>query len=411
MTADPNATAHRRVVESHPWLVGVRPAAEVVRDMRENLILHAAPPTTWADMSDLLRGGMIGAALFEGLAETEEEAVAKAAAGAIVFGAAQDHGAVAGGAGSITASLPVMVVEDRSNGNRSAHFLMEGFGRALAFGAYEPPVLDRLRWFRDGLGPILDRAIRAVGGIDLRALMAEALLRGDELHNRNKAASSLFFEQIALGLLEVGPPLEAHRRILRFLHENFQFFVCAVLPAVELMLRAGHGIPGCGLLTGIGGNGKACGIRVSGLGERWFVAPGEVPKGVLQPGVAPEDVAPGCGDSFLVECAGLGASVLPGALALGPSIGCSSADARRFSEGAYRIALGEHPHYRVPALDSRGAPVGVDVRKVVETGIRPAIDIVMGHRKPGVGMVGMGVVSPPMACFQEAVQALGPGPR
>lgn len=343
------------------------------------------------------------------MARTPEEAAARAAGGEIEFGAAQDHGAVAGGVGSITASLPVVVVEDRSNGNRSAHFLMEGFGRTLVFGAYDDAVLDRLRWFRDSAGPILDQAIRALGGIDLRALMAEALARGDELHNRNRAASSLLLNAVAAGLLEVGPPLAEHRRILGFLSENVQFFVCAVLPAVELMTRAAHGIPGASVVTGIGGNGRECGLRISGLGDRWFVAPGAVPRGVLQPGIEPADVAPGCGDSFLIECGGLGASVLPAAPALAPVLGCTPQDAARFAESAYRIALGEHPHYRVPALGFRGIPVGVDARKVVATRTLPVIDIVMGHRRPGVGMVGMGVVSPPMECFEQAVQALDAG--
>jgi hypothetical protein len=352
---------------------------------------------------------MIGAALFEGLAKTPEQAIAMAAAGEIRFGAAQDHGAVAAGVGSITASLPVLVVEDRSNGNRSAHFLMEGFGRTLVFGAYDPPVIERLRWFRDCLGPTLDGAIQALGGIDLRELMAEALLRGDELHNRNKAATSLFFERIALGLLEIGPSSDDHRRILRFLQDNFQFFVCAVLPAAELMLQAAHGIPGSTVVTGIGGNGKECGIKLSGLGERWYIAPGEIPRGILQQGISPEDVAPGCGDSFLVECAGFGGSILPAAPALLPTIGCTRADAQRFSEGAYRIALGEHPHFQVPALDFRGTPVGVDARKVVERDLLPVIDIAISHRRAGLGMIGMGVVNPPMACFREAMRALQEG--
>lgn len=406
MTTDPNAVAYDRMVRSHPWLVGVRPAGEVIPTLRRNMILHAAPPIAWARMSDLLRGGMIGAALFEGLAKTPEEAIAKAAAGEIEFGAAQDHGAMAGGVGSITASMPVMVVEDRSNGHRSIQFLMEGFGRALVFGAYDAPVLERLRWLRDRVGPILDGAIQALGGLDVREIIAESLARGDELHNRNRAATSMFVNRIALGLLETRPPADEHRRILAFLADNVQFFVCVVLPAMQLMLRAAHGIPGCSAVTGIGGNGTNCGIRVSGVEGRWFTAPGDVPKGVLQPGVQPSDVAPGCGDSFLVECAGLGASVLPAAPALTPALGVSLADAARFAEGAYRIALGEHPHYTVPALGFRGIPVGVDARRVVDTGIRPVIDIVMGHRNAGVGMVGLGIVSPPMQCFQEAVKAL-----
>jgi hypothetical protein len=406
MSAQANALAYERMVASHPWLVGVRPAAEVVPGLRKNLILHAAPPAAWKDMSDLLRGGMIGAALFEGLARTPEEAVARAEAGEIEFAPAQDFGAMAGGVGSITASLPVLVVEDRSNGNRSAHFLMEGFGRTLVFGAYDAPVLERLRWFRDGLGPALDGALRAVGGLDLREMMAEALARGDELHNRNRAATSMFVNRMAMGLLEAGLPAAEHRRILTFLGDNMQFFVCAVLPAAQLMLRAADGIAGCSVVTAIGGNGRDCGIRLSGLGHRWFTAPGDVPRGVLQPGVAESDVGPGCGDSFLVECAGLGASVLPAAPALVPVLGVTLADAARFAEQAPRIALGEHPHYRVPSLGFRGIPVGVDARRVVETGIRPVIDIVMGHRKAGVGMAGMGIVSPPLSVFVEAVKAL-----
>jgi hypothetical protein len=406
MSPGANALAYERMVASHPWLVGVRPAAEVVPGLRKNQILHAAPPAAWKDMSDLLRGGMIGAALFEGLARTPEEAVAKAEAGQIEFGAAQDLGAMAGGVGSITASLPVLVVEDRANGNTSAHFLMEGFGRTLVFGAYDDAVLERLRWFRDGLGPALDRAIRAVGGLDLREMIAEALTRGDELHNRNRAATSMFVNRIALGLVEAGLPAAEHRRILAFLSDNMQFFVCAVLPAAQLMLRAADGIPGCGVVTGIGGNGRDCGIRLSGLGRRWFTAPGAVPRGVLQPGATEGDIGPGCGDSFLVECAGLGASVLPAAPALVPALGVTAADAAHFAEQAPRIALGEHPHYKVPALGFRGIPVGVDARKVVETGIRPVIDIVMGYKKAGVGMAGMGIVSPPLSCFVEAVKAL-----
>src|SRR5215211_6258024 len=171
MTGGSNAIAYERIVASHPWLIGVRPAAEVVAGMRPNLILHAAPPTSWQNMSDLMRSGMIGAALFEGLARTPEEAAARAASGEIAFGAAQDHDAVTGGVGSITASTPVMVVEDRSNGNRSSHFLMEGLGRTLVSGAFDDSVLERLRWFRASFGPILDSAIRAAGGIDVREIM------------------------------------------------------------------------------------------------------------------------------------------------------------------------------------------------------------------------------------------------
>jgi hypothetical protein len=404
---EPNAIAYERMAASHPWLIGVRPAREIVPGMRENLILHAAPPTAWADMSELMRGGMIGAALLEGLAQTPEQAIAKAASGEIAFGAAQDHGAMAGGVGAIAASTPVMVVEDRSNGNRSAHFLMEGLGKTLVSGAYDQAVLDRVRWFRDSMGPILDAAIREQGGIDVREIMVEALTRGDELHNRNRAANSLFVNKIALALLDGAGAPQERKKVLSFLESNVQFFVSAVLPAAELMTRAAKGIAGCSVLTNVGGNGAQCGIKVSALPDRWFTATGDIPKGVLQDGYNVSDVAPGCGDSFLIECAGLGASVLPAAPAFCPAIGVSLDEARAFSDCAYKLSIGEHPHYRIPALAFRGAPMGVDVCKVVQSGTLPLIDIMMCHRKPGIGLIGMGVVSPPMQCFVDAIKALG----
>jgi len=401
-----NTLAVERMAASYPWLVGVKPAAEVVPAMAPDLILHASPPTTWAKMGDGMRGGMIGAALFEGLARTPEEAVAKAEAGQIRFDAAQNHDAMTGGVGSITASMPVMVVEDRSNGNRATHFVMEGLGRTLVSGFYSNDVLTRLRWFRDSLAPMLDRALGALGGIDAREIIAEALARGDELHNRNRAATSMLQNKLVIGMLDCNVPAVELKRALQFIDGNPQFFVGVVLPAALLMLKAARGIPGCSIVTGIGANGKDCGIQLSGLGERWFTAPADIPTGVLLAGFSADDVAPGCGDSLTVECAGLGASVLPAAPAFGPVIGASSRDAALYAHNAYAIARGEHPFYKVPALDFRGIPTGFDAREVVRTGVLPTIDIMMGHRKPGVGMVGMGVMRPPMKCFEDALRAL-----
>src|ERR1700736_2089503 len=216
----PNTIAYERMIASHPWLVGVRPAAEVVPGMRPNLILHAAPPVRWSHMGDLMRGGMIGAALYEGLARTPEEAAEKAQSGAIMFDAAQNHGGIAGGVGSITASMPVMVVEDRSNGNTATHFVMEGLGRTLVSGFYDDAVLDRLRWFRDSFAPMLDGAIRAIGGIDLRAMMAESLCRGDELHTRNRAGTSMLVNHIVPALTDMGAQGSDIKRALAFLAGN-----------------------------------------------------------------------------------------------------------------------------------------------------------------------------------------------
>jgi hypothetical protein len=389
--AEANREAIERVLASEPWLVGIRPAGEVVPGMRRNLILHAAPPASFDELSPVLRAGVLGAAQFEGLERSAME-----------LDAAQDHAAMAGGAGSITWSTPVVVLEDRASGRRAFHFLMEGFGRVLILGMYDDEVAERLGWLRDELAPALDAAVVALDGIDCRELMAEALRRGDELHNRNAAATSMLAERIA-GALEADP--EARRRIFEFLRGNPQFFVAVAMAATRLALDAGHGVDGSSLLTAVGANGRECGIKVSGLGDRWFVATAEVPQGVFLPGFGPEDAGPGCGDSLLVECAGLGASVLPAAPALWSLVGADEARARRIYEDTVGIALGEHRHYRVPALGDRGAPTGIDVLRVLETGIRPVIDIVMLHREPGRGMIGFGLTSPPMTCFEQAAAA------
>jgi hypothetical protein len=383
-----NREAIARVLASEPWLVGIRPAREVVPGMRPNLVLHAAPPAAWDELSPVLRGGIEGAAAFEGIDSSEVE-----------LGAAQDHNAMAGGAGSITATTPVVVLEDRANGNRAFHFLMEGFGKTLILGMYDDDVRDRLLWIRDELAPALDAAISALGGIDCRALMAEALRRGDELHNRNAAATSMLAELLAP---VVDAPAAVRRRIFDFIRGNSQFFVAVSLAASRLALDAGHGVDGSSLVTAVGANGRDCGIKVSGLGDEWFVAPAEIPEGVFLDGFGPDNAGPSCGDSLLVECAGLGAAVLAAAPALWPRVGADEARARRIFDDTVAIALGEHEDYRLSALDDRGAPTGIDLLRVLETGLRPTIDIVMVHREPGRGMIGFGLTSPPMACFEQA---------
>jgi len=394
MSAEANARAIEGVLACEPWLVGVRPAAEVVPGFGPNTILHAAPPASWDELAPMLREGVLGAAELEGLDPAD-----------VVLGAAQDHSAMAGGAGTITAQTPVVVVEDRVGGGRAFHFLMEGFGRALLLGMRGEDVYERLRWLRDEAAPGLDAALQVLGGIDCDAIVVEALRRGDELHNRNAAATSMLAERLAPGLAGAGVAGPLQERLYEFLRGNPQFFVAVSLAASRLMLDAGHGVAGSSLLTAVGANGRDCGIKVSGLGDRWFTAPAEVPEGVFVEGFGTADAGPSCGDSLLVECAGLGATVLPAAPALWPLLGADEERARRIVEETRKIAVAEHPRYRVPVLGDRGAPSGIDVLRVVETGVRPVIDIVMIHREPGRGMIGFGLTSPPMACFEQAAAA------
>jgi hypothetical protein len=391
-----NRRALARAVACRPALVAVQPAREVVSGMRAELILHAAPPARADRLNPTLEAALRGAACLEGLPFSRVE-----------LASAQDYGAMAGGAGAITASTPVVVVEDRDSGRRAFHFLMEGFGRTLILGMTGEDVFERLRWLRDEAAPALDAALGALGGIDCDEIITEALRRGDELHNRNAAATSMLAERLARGFLRAGVPAERQERLFEFLRGNSQFFVAVSLAATKLMLDAAGGVEGSSILTAVGANGRDCGLKVSGLGDRWFVAPAEVPTGVLSDGFGEADAAPACGDSLLVECAGLGASVLPAAPALWPLLGVGRDRAVRIHGDTATIAAGEHPRYRVPVLGERGAPVGIDVLKVVRTGIRPVIDIVMLHREAGRGMIGFGLVSPPMECFEQAAAAFG----
>jgi Protein of unknown function (DUF1116) len=389
--ATANERAIAEVIAARPRLVAIKPALEVVPGMSAELVLHAAPPAGWDSLASPLRAALTGALEFEGLPRSEAR-----------LSAAQDHCAMAGGAGSITASTPVAVVDDPASGRHAFHFLMEGFGRTLILGMTGEEVFERLRWLRDEAAPALDAALRALGGIDCDAIMCEALRRGDELHNRNAAATSMLTERIAPGLARAGVSVAVQERLFEFLGGNSQFFVAISLAASKLMLDAGHGADGSSLVTAVGANGRDCAIKVSGLGDQWFAAPAEAPQGVTTDGFAAADAAPACGDSMLVECAGLGASVLPAAPALWPLLGVDGERAKRLHEDAVAITLAEHPRYRVPALEGRGAPVGVDLLAVLATGIRPVIDIVMLHREGGRGMIGFGLVSPPMACFEQA---------
>ena len=389
-----NERAIAGVLACKPRLVAIKAALDVVPGMRRELLLHAGPPATWDALSPVLQAGVAGAADVEGLSRDE-----------VVLGAAQDFASMAGGAGSITASTPVVCVEDEASGRRAFHFLMEGFGRTLILGMTGEDVSERLRWLREEAAPALDAAVQALGGIDCDAIMIEALRRGDELHNRNAAATSMLAERLAPGLALAGVAAAVQERLFAFLGGNPQFFVAVSMAASKLMLDAGHGVEGSTLVTAMGANGRDCGIKVSGLGDRWFVAPAEVPEGVPLDGFTDDDAGPGCGDSLLVECAGFGASVLPAGPALWPLLGVDEARARSIVEAARELALAEHPRYRVPALGDAGAPVGVDLQRVLETGTRPVIDIVMLHREPGRGMIGFGLTSPPRACFEQAAHA------
>jgi len=402
-----NRDALARLLAARPVLVDVRPALEVVPGMTRTTVLHAGPPIAWERMSGPLRGAVVGALLYERLADTPAAAERLVASGALSFDPCHHHAAVGPMAGVLTASMPVWVVEDRAHGNRAYATLNEGLGKVLRYGAHSADVLERLRWMEEALGPALGRALRAAGGLDVRALIGQAVQMGDECHNRNRAASALLLKALAPHLAALDRPAAERARLLAVPGANDHFFLNVAMAACKAALDAAHGVPRSTLVTAMARNGTDFGIRVSGLGDRWFTAPAETPVGLYFAGFGAADANPDIGDSAITETAGLGGFAMAGAPAIVEFVGGTPADALAATRLMYEITLGESDAYRLPALDFRGTPTGIDLRLVVQTGVLPQINTGIAHRAPGIGQIGAGLVKPPLECFEAALRAFG----
>ena len=399
-----NAEAAQRMMAARPRLVDVRPAGEVIPGMHKRLLLHAGPPLTWERMSGPMRGAILGALLYEGLATDLDEAERLAASGEIAFAPCHHHNTVGPMAGVVSASMPVQIVEEPVYGNRTFSTLNEGLGKVLRYGANSPDVLAKLRWMEQVLGPALARAIRATGGIELKPMIAQALLMGDECHNRNKAATSLFAREIAPSLVETGNSPQETASVLRFLPDVF--FVNLSMAACKAATLAAHGIPYSSVVTTMARNGTDFGIRVSGLGERWYTAPAQVIQGLYFSGFSEEDANPDIGDSAITETAGIGGFAMAAAPAIVRFVGGTPDDALRYTTEMYDITVAEESQYQLPSLAFRGSPVGIDIRQVARQNLLPIINTGIAHRLPGIGQVGAGLVRPPMECFVAALRDL-----
>ena len=400
-----NRTAVDRMTSAHPVLTGVATARDVIPGMEEDLLLHAGPPIAWERMSGPLRGAVIGALLFEGRAQNEAEAIALVEAGEVRFEPCHHHGTVGPMAGVTSPSMAVYVVEDRTHGGRAFSNLNEGYGKVLRYGAYSSEVLDRLRWMNQEMAPLLSQVLEEDEGLDLRALLAEALHMGDEGHNRNKAGSILFLKYLAPRVARVAENRLLAEKVLGFVGDNALSVLNPVMAACKVMADVAHGIDGSTLVSTMARNGTDFGIRVSGLGDRWFTAPAATPEGLYFTGFRGEDANPDIGDSTITETAGIGAFAMASAPAIVSFISGTPQDALHATLEMYEITLEEHPHFTIPPLDFRGTPVGIDLRKVVELGTTPRVNTGIAHREAGVGQIGAGLVRPPMELFEEALLA------
>lgn len=401
-----NQTAVSRMMSAHPKLTGVATAQNVIPGMKENLLLHAGPPIEWGRMSGPLRGAVIGALIFEGLAKDEKTAVGMVQAGEVEFAPCHHHQTVGPMAGVTSASMKVYVVENQTHGNKAYSNLNEGYGKVLRYGAYSEEVLAKLRWMNEVMGPALADALAVSdGGLDIRALLAEALHMGDEGHNRNKAGSLLYTTRLAPLISKVVKDGETAASILKFLGDNALSVLNPVMASCKAMADAGHGVEGSTIVTTMARNGTDFGIRVSGLEGEWFTAPAEIPDGLYFPGFTSADANADIGDSTITETAGIGAFAMAAAPAIVTFISGTPQDALNATLEMYEITTAEHTAFTIPSLGFRGSPVGIDIRKVVELGITPRVNTGIAHKNAGVGQVGAGLVRPPMAIFEAALVA------
>lgn len=400
-----NEAAVDRIISSRPMLTGVEIARDVIPGMEDNLILHAGPPIEWERMSGPLRGGVIGALLFEGLAKDEKQAQGMAQSGEIEFAPCHHHRTVGPMAGVTSASMAVYVLDNVTHGNKAYSNLNEGYGKVLRYGAYAEDVLKKLHWMNDVMAPVLAEAFAQGDGMDIRALLAEALHMGDEGHNRNKAGSLIYLKLLAPSIVKIVKDSTVAEEVLQFLGDNALSVLNPVMAACKAMTDAGHGVEGSTIVTAMARNGTDFGIRVSGLGETWFTAPAQVPDGLYFPNFTSEDANADIGDSTITETAGIGAFAMAGAPAIVTFISGTPEDAINATLEMYEITFAEHRHFSIPPLDFRGTPTGIDLRKVVEFGVTPRVNTGIAHKEAGVGQVGAGLVRPPMEIFEAALMA------
>ncbi len=404
--------ANERVVEkiaaAQPVLVDVVRAGDVIPELEEGkVLLHAGPPITFEEMTGPMQGSCVGAALFEGWADNEEDA--RALLASVVAYIPCHHVGAVGPMGGITSrSMAVLVVEERSNGNRAFCTMNEGIGKVLRFGAYDDEVVARLHWMADDLGPAIAGALATMpDGLALMPLIARAITMGDEFHQRNIAASALLFTKLAgpIATLDLEPARK--ERILTFLADTDQFFLNVMMATCKAIMDAARTIEEGSIVTAMTRNGKNFGIRVAGLGDQWFEAPVNTPEGLFFTGFSQDDANPDIGDSAITETYGVGGMAMIAAPGVTRFVGAGGfGDALAVSNEMLEIVHGHNSGLPIPTWDFQGACIGVDVRKVVATGITPLINTGIAHRIAGKGQVGAGTVRAPLACFEQALEAL-----
>ena len=404
-----NARTMEIILNGAPQWVDMGRAIDVIPGMKTNMLLHAGPPVTWERMCGPMRGAVMGALLYEGKAKTAEEAERLAASGEIEFAPCHEHSAVGPMAGVVSPSMPVFVLKNESYGNFAYCTLNEGLGKVLRYGAYSEAVIEKLKWMEKTLYPALKKAIAKLGKVDIKNIMAQALHMGDEVHNRNRAATSVLYRTIAPAVVTTCDDAKTAADVLEFINRNDHFFLNLSMPASKATLDAARGIENSSVAVVMARNGTDFGVQLAGTGDQWFTGAAPVPDALYFPGYTKADANPDIGDSAITETNGLGGFAIAASPAIVQFVGGVTEDALRYTLQMYEITAAENNVYQIPYLNFRGTPTGVDVIKVVEKNITPFIDTGVAHKQAGVGQVGAGVLSAPIEPFKKAFEGFARG--
>jgi len=408
VAADPrtpvaNAEAVRRLTTSRPRLVAIERAGDAL-GIERGEFLHAGPPIAWADASGPVRGALLGAMVYENMADSVE--AAQALAPTLTLAPTHSRHAVGPMAGVISPSMPVFVLHDEVYGTTAYCTLNEGLGKVLRFGAYSREVIERLQWMERVLAPVLADTLRRHGPVDLPSILAQALQMGDEGHNRNRAGTSLFIREIVADLIELERPTADLAAVLRFVNGNDHFMLNLAMGMGKAAADSARDLPGATMVVAMARNGTEFGLQTAGTGDEWFTGPADVPEGLYFSGFSARDANPDLGDSTIMETVGLGGFAMAAAPAIVQFVGGDVSAATENTQRMYEITLAEHPLYQIPALGFRGTPAGIDVTLVVRTDTVPVVNTGIAGREPGVGQVGAGIVDPPRQAFVDAARAL-----
>lgn len=402
-----NREAIDRILRSRPRVVDVAPAGQAM-GLPPRTILHAGPPISWERMCGPQKRGVLGAIQFEGWAADAREAEALVAGGQVTLSPTHRYSAVGPMTGIISPSMPVLVVKNETFGNYGFSTFNEGRGDVMWFGICKEATLARLRWMRDTLAPAVRAAIEKNGPIDVFDIVAQGLQMGDECHARSTACTATLVKSLLPSMLEAGVGGDTVASIGRFMADNSHFFLNFTMAACKATMDAAHGIPYSTLVTAISRNGVDCMVRVSGLGDRWTVAPvAEMNEALYYTGFSIADAAGDIGDSAIIETCGIGGMAIAAAPSMAIFVGGSLAHEVAAVQELRVVALTDHPKFTIPTMGFAGTPLGIELRRVVETRIVPFITTGVLHETSATaGQIGTGVARIPIDAFDQALIAL-----